>query len=348
MTSTRTVGSTTGSWSSAFAPIDPTSPAPAEAKCVELTEDEDVFVVVGFFLTDAVNCVVGTHATAVVGGEMTPERLAQAAAPWISWTPDSDLPAAALQAFADYGALEGNVAVFANARDQAVLDDQVLPTLAELGVEPVDTGVADAPPADQAAMQANVQTIAQRFQSAGADTIVLVGPSGQDWPTYMADDDSYRPQLLFLDSAAAQAFNKNAATTDRTVLDGSLAAGGYGPFQAQFEEPAMQECIARLADQGIETPEPDAVADDEPSNLPFSASFSACADLTLLQAWLDAAGEDLNYGTLQAAIDAGFELTVPGDPAVRTYGPPPDADGDPPAYLFEWDPSAEDFVLVED
>ena len=27
-----------------FAPIDPTKPAPAEAKCLELTEDEDVFV----------------------------------------------------------------------------------------------------------------------------------------------------------------------------------------------------------------------------------------------------------------------------------------------------------------
>ena len=58
-----------------FAPIDPTSPTPAEEKCVQLTEDEDVFIVAGFFLADAVICPVSTHETAVEGGEMTPERL---------------------------------------------------------------------------------------------------------------------------------------------------------------------------------------------------------------------------------------------------------------------------------
>ena len=30
-----------------FAPIDPTNPAPAEEKCVQLTEDDDVFLVTG-------------------------------------------------------------------------------------------------------------------------------------------------------------------------------------------------------------------------------------------------------------------------------------------------------------
>src|SRR4029453_12191326 len=54
-----------------FAPIDPTSPTPAEEKCVELTEDEDVFLAVGFFLADAVNCVLSTHAPALCGGVWT-------------------------------------------------------------------------------------------------------------------------------------------------------------------------------------------------------------------------------------------------------------------------------------
>ena len=96
-----------------FAPIDPTKPAPAEAKCLELTEDEDVFVVTGFFLADAVNCPVATHATAVVGGEMTPERLDGAEAPWITWTPDDDQPKAVLQALDDRGELDGTVGVWA-------------------------------------------------------------------------------------------------------------------------------------------------------------------------------------------------------------------------------------------
>ncbi len=329
-----------------FAPIDPTSPTPAEEKCVELTEDEDVFVAVGFFLTDAVLCPVATHATAVVGGEMSPERLEQAEAPWAAWQPDADLPGQALEAFAERGELDGNVAVFVNAHDQAVLDNQVLPTLDELGVEPVEVGVVDAPADDQAALAANIQTIAERFEAADADTVVLVGLSGQDWPANMDDDPSYRPQLLFLDAQAGRAYSLNAATGDTSVLEGSLAAGTYGPSQAVFEEPAMQDCIARLADHGLETPAPDSVGGG-PNNQPFAGSFSACADLTLLQAWLEAAGENLNYGSLQAALDGGFELVVPGSPDLRTYGPAPDADGDPPAYLFEWDPEAADFALIE-
>ena len=330
-----------------FAPIDPTSPTPAEEKCVELTEDEDVFMVVGFFLTDAVLCPVALHETAVLAGEMNPERLEQAKAPWITWTPDSDLPEAALRAYDDLGELDGKVAVFVNARDKAVLDNQVTPVLEDLGVEPVESGVVDAPPTDQAAIKANVKTIAERFKAADADTVVLVGLSGTDWPTNMADDTSYRPKLLFLDVQAARAFHLSAATTDRSILDGSFATGVYGPAQASWEDPVMQECIERLAEHGVETPEPDTVTGG-PNQLPYGAGFNACADITLLEAWLDAAGETLDYGALQAAIDEGFELVVPGDPAERTFGPPPNADGDPPAYVFEWDAAKEDFALVEE
>ena len=105
-----------------FAPINPTVPAPGDAECVELTEDEDVFAVTGFFLADAVNCPVSVHATAVVGGEMTPERLAGAEAPWITWTPDSDQPEAVTRAFAESGELDGALGVWVAERDQATLD----------------------------------------------------------------------------------------------------------------------------------------------------------------------------------------------------------------------------------
>ena len=61
-----------------FAPINPVGTDGADAACVELTEDEDVFVVTGFFLDDTVLCPLETHETAVVGGVQTPERLERA------------------------------------------------------------------------------------------------------------------------------------------------------------------------------------------------------------------------------------------------------------------------------
>ncbi|MET0160393.1 MAG: ABC transporter substrate-binding protein [Acidimicrobiales bacterium] len=328
-----------------FAPIDPTNPAPAEEKCVQLTEDDDVFVVTGFFLADAVNCFVSTHATAVAGGEMTPERIEGAEAPWITWTPDADQPEAVLRAMDEQGELDGTVGVWVAERDQAVLDNQVLPLLDELGVEAAATAVAVAPADDQAAQQAEQTTIAQNFEAAGVDTVVLIGRSAQGWPTIMAEDASYRPKLLFLDILGARAFYTNAATTDTTVLEGAVMGGGYGPDQARFDEPAMQECIQTLADHGVETPTPEESGDD-PSNQPYQAAFQACPDVALLGAWLEAAGEDLNYGTLTNAIN-GLEVSIPGDPEARTYGPPPDADGNPTAYLYTWDEDAQDVVIQE-
>jgi hypothetical protein len=194
-------------------------------------------------------------------------------------------------------------------------------------------------------VQSSVQTIAQRFEASGIDTVLIVGASGQDWPTAMAADDSYRPKLLFLESTGARAFYTNAATTDTSVLEGSLVGGGYGPDQARFEEPAMQECVAILSAAGVDTPAPEDAGDD-PSNQPFQAAFQACPDVALTRAWLEAAGEDLNYGTLAGAID-GLELVIPGDPDTRTFGPPPAGDGNPAAYLFAWDEGEQDYLPVD-
>lgn len=329
-----------------FAPIDPTSPAPAEEACVKLTEDEDVFLITGFFLADAVTCPVTTHETAVVGGDITPQRAADAAAPWVSWTPDTDQPASVIAAYDEAGLLDGTVGVFGATRDQEELEQVVVPALEEAGVDVAETGIMDAPADDQAAVNDSVKTIASRFDASGVDTVVIVGASGQDWPTNMADDDSYRPTLLFTTDVAPLAFTSNAATTDTSVLDGSYAGGPYGPDQARFEEEAMQECIGILTDAGLETPAPEDAGDD-PSNQPYQAAFQACPDIAITKALLEAAGEDLNYGTLEAAID-GLEVAVPGDPSARTFGPAPDSDGDPTAYLFEWDTDAQEYVLIED
>jgi Periplasmic binding protein len=328
-----------------YAPIDPTSPAPAEEACVQLTEDEDVFVVIGFFLADAVRCEVATHATAVVGGSMTDELLADAQAPWLTNLADADFPVAILGAMDEAGELDGTVGVFVNARDQAVADEQVLPALEELGVEVAEVGTVDAPAGDQAALQANVQTIAERFEAAGVDTVVLVGSSGQDWPSNLADDDSYRPQLLFLDQAAVTAFASNAATTDTSVLDGAIAGGGFGPEQASYE--ALEDnCIATIHDAGVELPAPEDVADD-PDNQTFQPAFAACPQVAILQAWLEAAGEDLNYGTLSAVLEDGLEVAMPGETEPRTFGLPPDADGNPTAYLYRWDEETQELVRLD-
>ncbi len=325
-----------------FAPIDPTGPTSADAACLKLTEDDDVFLITGFFLNDAVLCPLDAHETAVVGGMMTPARVELAKAPWITDLPDTDLPESVLETLAETGELDGSVAVFAATQDRTTMEDIVLPKLDELGIETVDTAVMDAPVDDTAALQSNVSLISERFESSGADTIVLVGPAAANWPLYQVESD-YRPKLLFLDVVAARAFGTNAAVADTSQLDTSISGGPYGPDQARWE--AMADCVAILDAAGATSPPPDDFDVNDRSNQPYQAGFFACPNMALVTALLEAAGEDLNYGTLQAAMD-GLTLVVPGDPGERVYGPAPAGDGNPLAYLFTWNGDKRDFELV--
>jgi hypothetical protein len=324
-----------------FAAVNPAVPASAEAACVKLTEDDNVFLVTGFFLADAVLCPVSTHATAVVGGGITDQRLQRAKAPWLAWLPDSDAPEQVTREFAKRDALNGRVAVFAAAQDSDVMNKHVLPVLTSLGIKPVATAIMDAPVSDTAAVQSDVKLISERFKSANADTVLIVGPAGANWLTF--NDSSFKPKLLFTDIAASRAYATNKSTTNTSLLDGSLSGGGYGPDQARYDEPEMQRCVAVLKGAGIDTPSP-ALSKNDPSNQQYQAAFQACPDVAVVRAWLNAAGRNLNYGTLAAAVN-GLTVHIPGDPTPLKYGPPPARDGNPAAYIFAWDESAKDFVI---
>ena len=104
----------------------------------------------------------------------------------------------------------------------------------------------------------------------------------------------------------------------------------------------MQECTQIVEDAGEPVPEPDSVPEDE--GAVYLAGMDACRNVRLFQALVEAAGEDLNYGTLAAAAD-GLEVELPDQPEPLTYGPPPHADGDLPAYVYDWDPDAVDWAL---
>lgn len=321
-----------------FAMVTPVGTGSAEEACVRLTEDEDVFVAMGFFLGDTVMCYVETHETAVVGGTMSAERLERARAPWYA-IGSADLSADVIEAMAEAGELDGTLAVYAGPEDADRLDSEILPLLEELGVEPVATGVMDAPQDDPAAVRTTTGVAAERFRSADVDTVLLVGTSAQAWGITMVDQP-YRPKLLFTSAPSIGAFTDDEAGYDTSLLEGSALGSTYGPTQSSFEEPNMQRCIGVLEDAGIDVPVP---AEVEPDVMTYTAAMESCRNVALLRALLEAAGQDLNYGTLVAGVD-GLAVDIPGDPVPFTYGPPPAADGQPAVYLFSWDQAARDWA----
>jgi hypothetical protein len=327
-----------------FASVNPIGTAPAEEACLRLTEDEAVFAVIGFVYADASLCYLEAHDTAMIGGSMTPERLERATAPWFTPEAGSDMEIDVIRSFAESGLLDDDVAVFANITDEALLNETVVPLLDELGIEPVDTAVLDAPENDVAAQDAATAVIAERFKSAGAQTVMVIGGGGVTWAGGIESTD-YRPATLFSSRASIDAYVADAAGRDPSVLEGAILGGLYtAPPDDDSRDPGMQDCVDIQVAAGLE----DIDAADAPEGQTNVVEPAVCAYVALFTAIAEAAGEDLNYGTFrQAGNDLG-ELEIPGYPDPFTFGPPPAADGDPPVYLFEWDASEEAFLVQAD
>jgi ABC-type branched-subunit amino acid transport system substrate-binding protein len=312
----------------------------ADAVCLQLTEDEQVFVVMGFFLNDAPACYLELHETAIVGGTQTEDLLSRAKAPWYTSEIGSDFEADAIRKFAEDGLLDGTLGIMASSTDQALLDGTILPTLAELGIEPAEVAVNDAPTTDTAAVEAQAATIIERMEAAGVDTI-LAPTNNAPGVAQALEDTSYRPVILATNQGALTAFIQEEGH-DLSVLDGAVSASIFGPVEANVAQPGFLECREVTEAAGIEWIDPAAWVEGP---RPWVSLSAACNALTLFKAIATYAGPNLNYATYQEAGNTIGEVQMPTIPDPFFYGAPPHADGDAPVYLFVWDPATKSFVL---
>jgi hypothetical protein len=327
-----------------FAPVSPVGDDAADAACAELTQDDPVFVTVGFFQADQVLCYLETNETAVIGGTMTPERLARANAPWYSLDPSSRLEVDAIRAFADQGLLDGNVAVVGTVQNEANLNDVIVPLLDELGIEPVDVGVIDAPDGDVAAQNDATRIIAERFEAAGADTVLVTGEAGLPWANGI-EPTTYRPRNIFPLVNSIRAYTSDEANRDLSVVEDAVAGGLYeSPSDELPEGNGIEDSFATQEAAGLTILPPGDVPEGDP--IQIAASGPACVNVSLLVQLLEAAGDDLNYGTFANAGSQLGEVDLPGSPDPATFGPGEDGDGNPTVYVYEWDPEEEDFAIV--
>jgi Periplasmic binding protein len=322
-----------------FAPVNPVGTAPAEEACLKLTEDEEVFAVIGFIQGDSANCYLDGHETAVIGGEMTPERLERAKAPWFSSEPSSDQQSDVVRALAEGGSLDGKLGVVAISQDKALLEDSIEPLLADLDVKPAEVAIIDAPPGDTVVTTANAAVVAERFQSSGIDTVLVVGTGASAWSDGL-ETTSYRPQNRYAGMNELLSWINDAAGNDLSVLEGAVTGGPFGPKPDQWALPSMQKCLDVLDEAGISVPEPAAGQVPSGTPQPFVSAATGCNNMALVEALFDAAGKDLNYATLRAAGD-GLEVQMPAWKDPMTYGPPPAADGDPTMYRYDWVPATK-------
>jgi hypothetical protein len=318
-----------------FAPVVPIGTAPADEACTRLTEDEQVFAVVGFIVDDTPLCYVDTHDTPAVGGVITQARLDQATAPWFSNVAGAEsVTSRLIEAFAADGAFEdATVGVIALADDQPLMDDIVLPTLDTEGIEVAETATIDAPPDDQAAALQQVGVIAERFDAAGIDTVVTVANAALTTGQGLESTD-YRPRILATGFESLATYISGEAGFDAELVQDALS-GGYASSSVQFQDPPMQDCLDVVESAtGTTLPDPIDVQPGEPE--PYVSAISACMQLDLFRQIATAAGDDLNNGTFgQAGYSLG-EIELPGAAGPATFGPD-SLDGNMPIYLLRFD-----------
>ncbi|WP_436789972.1 ABC transporter substrate-binding protein [Yinghuangia sp. YIM S10712] len=327
-----------------FGKINVASPSAAQETCVKMTKDEKVFAVIGSFNANEPLCYVQTNKTAVVGGALTDKNYAQAQAPWFSAERGGDEAADGVSLFTANNALAGKkVAVVGVVNEQSLVKDLVVPALQKQGVNPVEVGIMDANFQDAAAVAQQTGVFIQKFQASGADTVVVVGGMGGEFPKQLEKTD-YRPRLLFTSQTTASTYTNDAAQHDFSTLANAAALGPA----SSWSEPALQECIATVeaavpALKGKLVVDPDTLPAGEPT--PQTSVDTACRTLTLFKAIADKAGKDLTYQTFQ---DAGFNLgplTIPRflDKANYTKDTP---HGAIPSRLFPYDPNAKKFRVT--
>ncbi|MCF2531124.1 ABC transporter substrate-binding protein [Yinghuangia sp. KLBMP8922] len=325
-----------------YGKINLISPAAAQETCVKLTQDEKVFAVLGSFNGDEPLCYVQTNKTAAVGGQLTAKRYAQAQAPWFAFYRGGDELSEGMSLLAANNSLAGKkVAVVSNINEQAVMKDTVIPALQKLGVTPVETGVLDAPPQDPAAVGQQTGVFIQKFQAAGADTVVVVGSMGASFPQVL-EQTKYRPRLLFTDVGQANGYTGDKAKHDFSTLNDAAALG----FRGGWDASGNQDCVAALeaAAPDLKGKLVDAATLPPGAPNPGASASQACQNLALFKAIADKAGKDLSYETFQ---NAGFtlgSLPIPtySDPAVYARETP---HGNIPVRLWKYDPATQKFAV---
>jgi ABC-type branched-subunit amino acid transport system substrate-binding protein len=322
-------------------PVDPVGTDAATTVCTQLTEDEQVFAVIGNVQADVTSCYVRDHDTALVGGQQIAETVATATAPWFAFDASLDYTAqktiegsAADGVFTDKKVGLVSLPVHAN-----MLTETVDPALEDAGADVVSRAVIDAPPDDQAAAQAQAQTIAQRLQADGVEVVVAVGDAFLVFAQGLENTD-YRPAIVATDSNVVQTYL--VGRTDYAVLPG-LVTGGPPSTEEGWNDPPMQECVnkIRAAQPERQIDDPVTATPDTPNT--WVSVQVACQAMTLFQAIAEKAGSTLNNDTFRAAGYTLGSIDIPGKAGPSNFSAEATS-GNPPVFLSRWDSTTEELV----
>jgi ABC-type branched-subunit amino acid transport system substrate-binding protein len=329
-----------------FAPVNPLGTAPAATACTQLTEDQKVFAVLGFFQQPDTACYVTTHTVPIIGASLTAQQAASAKGPWYNpIISDSDLAPKEMAYFKQHGVFSGKkIAVVGTNIDQPVVN-VVLAALRAQGVPVVQTAINSVPDTDTAAQTQEYGTIAQKFQSLGVNEVVTVGNSGNGFPAALQSTQSnYRPRLVASNYITLDAYVSNKAGYTQSILKDAITAGGYPPPSVWFNDPVMKRCFAT-----VHAAEPNAVINNPirataSTPVTWTAPETACVQVALFADIVKAAGKTLNNQTFVKGASSLTHVALPGGGGTFNFSSGHN-DGNGPVFVYQWSPKTNTLAL---
>lgn len=297
-------------------PVNPVGTAPAATACTQLTEDDSVFVVIAPL---EAACYL-QHDIPVVGSIYPSGTSTGVAQDFSPTPPDSAYDPLELNAFGEQGVFKHKkVALFGGGLGDESALGLAQSALERLHIHVVTTAVDTAPQGDEAAVNAQIGPIAQRFQSDGVTEVVAVGTGAAVWPEGLsAIQSTYNPPWVALNE---DDFNGAVGAGDSSAyLSNVVTSSPLTPPTEVWDNTGTQQCVyiikkAYPSDQirayNASLPE---------SQATWTSVEYSCTDMALFTVIARAAGRDL---TVSSFVHAGYglkNLVLPGANAPISFG----------------------------
>ncbi len=328
------------------AEMNPSVPADATSSCTQLTEDDKVFVAIAPVFPD---CYQATHDTPVLMGSL-PGTLPASAPPDFSLIPpDANFDPLQLAAFKKAGDFKGKkVAIFYGADSDAPEVKVVQQDLKKLGVPVVLTAEDSVQATDAVASDQEVQSISQRFQSAGVNVVIGVGGSGSTtWPRAQFDNQStYKPLYIATSESSLISYVESTKGAN-PYLKYVLAASTAPTFYQQWKDPAIQKCVAAVkkaypSDTITPPVNPTSPGAGGSTDTTYASVVEACQYMALFDDIAAAAGKNLTVASFTKAGYALKNADIPGIGPI-SFGPG-QAYATGPVTIFKYDATSETLV----
>jgi Periplasmic binding protein len=326
--------------------MNPSVPAEATSSCTQLTEDDHVFVAIAPVFPA---CYQQTHVTSTIAGSLPEPLTGTFGQDFTLIPPSANFDPIQLAAFKKAGDFKGKkVAIFYGADSDAPEVKVVQSSLKKLGIPVALTAEDSVQATDAVASDQEVQSIAQRFQSAGVNLVIGVGGSGSTtWPRAQLDNQStYKPTYIATSQSSLLSYVESTKGAN-PYLKYTLSALASPSTYQQWKDPAVKKCATNFhkaypSDPMTAPVNPTTPGAGNTTDTSYQSILQACQYLALFDDIATAAGKNLTTASFTKAGYALKNANIPGLGLV-SFGPnQPYATG--PVTIYKYSPTSETLV----